>query len=146
MVREGEITFTGVSSLKRPCSVTNKVVLGDLRIVPIIAIDFSMGNLTFGRDINLHQIDLSKPNEYRDLILMIAASYSNCTNLPMFGYGAKTSKQSTKPAAIFPVSRSVRNPFTPNDQETIEIRYQTILEQIEMTLPVNLNPLLLFFK
>jgi hypothetical protein len=78
--------------LKRPCSVTNKIVSGDLRIVPIIAIDFSMGNLTFGRDVNLHQIDLSKPNEYRDLIMMIATSYSNCTNLPMFGYGAKTSK------------------------------------------------------
>lgn len=69
-----------------------------------------------------------KQNDYRDLIHMIASSYQNVTNLPMFGYGAKTSKLSTKPAPIFPISRSVRNPFTPNDEETIDIRYETILE------------------
>jgi hypothetical protein len=73
-------------------------------------------------------------------------SYHNVSNLPMFGYGAKTSKLSTKPAPIFPISRSIRDPFTPNDDETIDISYQAILEQIEMTLPVNLNPLLMFFK
>jgi hypothetical protein len=44
------------------------VVSGDLRIVPIIAIDFSMGNLTFGRDLNLHNADLKKQNDYRDLV------------------------------------------------------------------------------
>lgn len=50
-------------------------------------------------------------------------SYNNVTNLPIFGYGAKTSPVSQKPAPVFPLSRSIRNPFTPNDDETLDIVY-----------------------
>lgn len=63
-----EVTFLGQTTLQRPFSVVQTVVSGDIRIVPIIAIDFSMGNLTFDRDINLHTADLKKNNSYRDYI------------------------------------------------------------------------------
>lgn len=63
---------------------------GDLRVVPIIAIDFSMGNLTFGEDLSLHNTDPRVPNDYRDLLAMIGESYANVTNLAIFGFGAKT--------------------------------------------------------
>jgi hypothetical protein len=52
---------------------------------------------------------------------MIASSYSNVTNLPLFGFGAKTSKFSPQAAAIFPVTRNIRNPFISNDEDTIDI-------------------------
>ena len=48
---------------------------GDLRVVPIIAIDFSMGNLTFGEDLSLHNTDPRVANDYRDLLAMIGSSY-----------------------------------------------------------------------
>ncbi len=123
-------------------SVIESIVTEDLRVVPIIAIDFSMGNLTFGRDVNLHQPNTNKQNDYRDLMQMIALSYSNVTNLPIFGYAAKTSNFSQKGAPIFPLSRYIRNPFTSNDDETIDNVYQNVLEKIEMSLPVNLKPIL----
>ena len=59
-------------------------------MVPIIAIDFSMGNLTFEEDLSLHNADPKVPNDYRDCLKMIASFYSNITNLAVFGYGAKT--------------------------------------------------------
>lgn len=75
----------------RPLSVLSTIVTGDLRVVPIIALDFSLNNLT-GRHGTLHQTDLAhKRNDYLDLIKVISKSFNNITNLPMFGFGAKTS-------------------------------------------------------
>lgn len=54
---------------------------------------------------------------------MIALSYNNFNNIPIFGFGAKTTKKSTKPANVFPLTRSIRNPFVYNDDETIDLCY-----------------------
>ena len=136
----------GQAILKRPISVVSCIHSGDLRVVPIIAIDFSMGNLTFDDNMNLHSTNPQRQNDYRDIIKMIASSYANVTNLPIFGFGAKTSKYSSKPTAMFPMTRSIRNPFTPNDDETLMQTYTDCLSNIEGSLPVNLNTLLGFFK
>jgi hypothetical protein len=47
---------------------------------------------------------------------------------------------------MFPMTRSIRNPFTPNDDETLMQTYTDCLSNIEGSLPVNLNTLLGFFK
>lgn len=122
-----EVTFVGQALLKRPISVVSCIQSGDLRVVPIMAIDFSMGNLTFSDDINLHSTNPDRPNDYRDLVKLIASSYANVTNLPIFGFGAKTSKYSTKATGMFPLTRSIRNPFTPNDDETLMKTYTDCL-------------------
>jgi len=64
---------------------------GDLRVVPILALDFSLNNMS-GRYGNMHIKDTTKRNDYLDLIKLICRSFENITNLPMFGYGAKTSQ------------------------------------------------------
>jgi len=88
--------------------------------VPIVAIDFSLGNLTFGEDSCLHSTNPNKPNDYRDLLHMVSNAYQNILNLPIFGYGAKTSPFATKSSSLFPLSRSIRNPFTPNHTPTLD--------------------------
>lgn len=113
------VIFSGQCLLKRPVSVVQCIKTGDLRVVPIIAIDFSMGNLTFGEDLSLHNTDPKVPNDYRDLLGMIAKSYANVTNLAIFGFGAKTANALKKSTPMFPLTRSIRNPFTPNDPETL---------------------------
>ena len=52
----GETTMyvQSMSQLKLPCSIVSKIQTGDLRVVPIIAVDLSMANLTFDERINLH--------------------------------------------------------------------------------------------
>jgi len=77
---------------------------------------------------------------------MIAGSYANILNLPIFGYGAKTSPYSTKTCQMFPVSRSIRNPFTPNQNQTLDQAYSDCLSMLELSVPVNLTPLFSFFK
>jgi hypothetical protein len=117
-----------------------------LRVVPMIAVDFSMGNITFDSAMNLHSTNPRKPNDYRDLTGMIAQAYGNILNLPIFGYGAKTSKFCSQASPIFPLSRSIRNPFTPNDPDTLMRTYSSCLGDLELSVPVNISPLLLFFK
>jgi len=114
-----KITFFGQCLLKRPVSIVSCIKTGDLRVVPIIAVDFSMGNLTFGEDLSLHNTDPRVPNDYRDLLEMIANSYANVTNLAIFGFGAKTAQALKKSTPMFPLTRSIRNPFTPNEPDTL---------------------------
>ena len=44
---KNQIQFFGQTILKRPHSAVESMKKGDLKVVPIIAIDFSKGNLTF---------------------------------------------------------------------------------------------------
>ena len=114
--------------------------------MPIIAIDFSMGNITFDVSMNLHSTNPKKPNDYRDLIKMIAGTYGNILNIPIFGYGAKTSRFSSKASGMFPLTRSIRNPYTPNDADSLMQTYTDCLSNLELSVPVLISPLLLFFK
>lgn len=70
-----------------------------------MAIDFSMGNLTFDESLSLHCVDPTQPNNYRDIIHMISKSFANITNLAIFGYGSKTSNHCKKSTGMFPLSR-----------------------------------------
>jgi len=51
---------------------------------------------------------------------MLSKTYQNVLNLPIFGFGSKTSSFSSKACHLFPLSRSIRNPFTPNDENSID--------------------------
>ena len=118
-----------------------------MRVVPLIGIDFSLGNLTFENDNTLmHSTNPNKPNNYRNLLRMISHAYRNVLNLPIFGYGGKTSPFSNKTSHFFPLSRSIRNPFTPNDEHTIDQVYQDCLSTLELSLPVNVTPLVNFMR
>lgn len=56
--------------------------------MPVFALDFSEGNI-YNQDQNIHDFKHGT-NPYLQTISMIAGSYSNVTNLPIFGYGATT--------------------------------------------------------
>ncbi len=88
---------------------------GDLRVVPLIAIDFSMGNVHIGNYEFLHHDGSKQPNDYLEITNMVSNSYSNVTNIPIFGYGAKTSSYSPNSTPLFPITRRIRNPFVPNE-------------------------------
>lgn len=77
---------------------------------------------------------------------MIAGSYSNVTNLPIFGYGATTAAVAPQATSLFPLTRKIRNPFVANDIQVIKDVYTDCLNSIEMSMPCYLNSILMFFK
>lgn len=84
-----KITIKGLISSRRAeqPSILKQVTSVDLRVCPMIAIDFSTTNQNEKR----HSQDVQEPNEYREILQSLATSYGNVLNLPVFGYGAKTS-------------------------------------------------------
>ena len=46
-----------------------------LDIVPIIAIDFSLSNLTFDERKCIHSVNEDNQNEYRDLLTAVSKAY-----------------------------------------------------------------------
>ena len=140
------MTVRAPAKLERPLSTVGLIQSGDLRVVPLVGIDFSLGNLTFEDNTVLHSTNPNKPNDYRSLLRMLSHSYRNILNLPIFGYGSKTSTFSNKTSHLFPLSRSIRNPFTPNDESSIDQTYSDCLSTLELSVPVNLTPLMNFFK
>lgn len=46
-----------------------------LDIVPILAIDFSMSNLTFDDRKCIHSVNEDNQNEYRDLIIAVSKAF-----------------------------------------------------------------------
>lgn len=140
------ISICAPASLKRPISMVKLIQSGDLRVIPLIAVDFSLGNLTFTDNTCLHSTNFKKQNDYRDLIQLISHSFANVNNLPVFGYGAKTNATAPKACSFFPLSRSIRNPFTPNISEILDKQYTDCLSSLELSVPVNLGPTVDFFK
>lgn len=68
------------------------------------------------------------------------------TNLAIFGYGAKTSIYCKKSTGMFPLSRNIRNPFIANSKQALDEAYAKCVNSVEMSLPINLNAVLQFFK
>ncbi len=46
-----------------------------LEIVPIVAVDFSLSNLTFDDRKCIHSVNEDKMNEYRDVLTAISKAY-----------------------------------------------------------------------
>lgn len=127
--------------MKRSLSTTPYIQSGDLRVVPMFAIDFSLANLTFEEGTCMHSTNPNKPNDYRDLLQMLTGCYRNVLNLPVFGYGAKTSPHATKASPMFPLSRAIRNPFVTNQAAQLDQIYSDCLSMLELSVPVNLTPI-----
>jgi hypothetical protein len=114
----------------------------DLKVCPIFAIDFSTANQNEKR----HSTDIQEPNEYRDLMQGVASSYGNILNLPVFGFGAKTSPFLDVASQLFPLTRTIRNPYAPNDSQVLNETYNECLSQLIQHRPANLSPIFMFLK
>lgn len=66
--KHSEVVLKPPIMMKRPLSTIGLIQSGDLRVVPMIAVDFSLGNLTFEENTCLHSTNPNKPNDYRDLL------------------------------------------------------------------------------
>lgn len=105
-----------------------------------------MGNVHIGNFEFLHHDGSKQPNDYLEITNMVSNSYSNVTNIPIFGYGAKTSSYSPNSTPLFPITRRIRNPFVPNDPTALSQSYFECLSAIEMSEPCNLNAIITLLK
>ncbi len=67
-------------------------IRNNLNIVPIIAVDYSLANLTFDeRGYCLHSLKPGQPNDYIDVLKLVYESFQMFSEFSLaFGFGART--------------------------------------------------------
>ena len=71
----GKALFTGPIQSESYISLLEFFDISHIQVVPMIAIDFSLANLTFNDDQCLHSTKIEKQNDYRDIVKAISESF-----------------------------------------------------------------------
>jgi hypothetical protein len=109
-----------------------------LEIVPIIAVDFSLSNLTFDERKCIHSINEENPNEYRDLITAVSKAFRQVSPTSLFyGFGANSVAKVTEVSDMFVGTGDLLNPVVMTDH--LEHAYYTCLKRVELNLPVHIS-------
>ena len=88
---KGEMHFRNCS-LRNFYSFIDLHVKNGLNIVPVIAVDFSLANLTFDENqYCLHTLKPGAPNDYVDALRRVTAAFKNFSQFTLgYGVGART--------------------------------------------------------
>ena len=90
----------------------------DIKVIPVIAIDYSLSNLTFDSKRQLiHTQKESEDNDYRSILNHILKVYKNLAPFVMgFGMGGKTYPKQQNASDIFSLTGNMFNPILNKDQ------------------------------
>jgi len=91
----------------------DQVFRSKLNIVPVIGVDFSLGNLTMNDDsFCLHTLKPGVQNEYLNAFKSIDKAFRPFSSFQMaYGYGAKTIPTSSKVCDLFSMTGDFQDPF-----------------------------------
>jgi len=114
----------------------------NINIIPVIAIDYSLSNLTFDQNKQLiHTLKEGEDNDYITILKKISKVYKNLSPFMMgFGMGGKTLPKQQNASDIFSLSGNMFNPIFEN-ADLIE-RYADVFKKIKVSLPINYSPVL----
>lgn len=79
-------------SLRNHFTFFDLIIKNDLNIVPVIAVDYSLANLTFDENqYCIHTLKPGAPNDYVDALKRISGCYKNFSKFMLaYGFGART--------------------------------------------------------
>lgn len=112
-----------------------------INIVPIIAIDYSLSNLTFDDQKCIHSLKKGANNDYISVIEHITNAYQNIsTHMLGFGMGARTIPKKGETSNWFSLTGNIFNPVIKKDK--LFEHYGATLKRVELSLPVNYHNIL----
>lgn len=111
-------------------------------MIPVIAIDYSLGNLTFDQKRQLiHTLKKGEDNDYISILNHILKVYKNLTPYVIgFGMGGKTLPKQQNASDIFSLSGNMFNPIVEKD-DLLE-KYAEVFQKIKVSLPINHCPVM----
>ncbi|CAI2387430.1 unnamed protein product [Moneuplotes crassus] len=114
----------------------------DLHVVPIIAVDYSLGNLTFDMDKKcLHTLKKGEENDYISILSQIKKIYQHlCPYVLGYGMGGKTVPKQQNASDLFALSGDMFDPIVERDQ--LVEKYSEVFSKIQLSLPINYSPVL----
>lgn len=90
-----------------------------LNLVPIVAIDFSLANLTFNESCYvLHTLKQGVPNDYLDVLRLVQNSFNKFSKFSLgYGFGARTIEGEGPASDLISMTGNLLNPFIDNTLE-----------------------------
>jgi len=120
-----------------PILTLGSILYSDLKIVPIIAVDCSLGNLTFDTLKCMHHFDKNRPNYYIEALSAIESRVAPFyTKMLGYGFGAKVIPKKTRLSSCFALNGNIFDPTMKNKEELLASYIKTI-KSVELCLPVN---------
>jgi len=115
------------------------ILFGGTKFVPIIAVDCSLGNLTFDNLTCMHHFDKTKPNYYIEALKVIESRITPFySKLFAYGFGANVNPKKEKASNCFSLTGNIFNPAVENKEELIE-SYMKTIKSVTLSLPVNFS-------
>ena len=113
------------------------MIKNDLNIVPIVAIDFSLANLTFDESqYCIHTLKSGAQNDYVEAIKRITATYKHFSKFMLaYGYGARTVAGEGPACNLFSMTGDFRDPVVHTEEELIN-SYASTIKSVRLWLPV----------
>ena len=112
-----------------------------INIIPVLAIDFSLSNLTFDDKKCIHTTKAGVQNDYKEIIDALTHGYKHLSKYMMgYGIGARTIPKIGETSDCFSVSGDIFNPFF-NLEDLYEM-YKDSLKRCELSMPINYHKVL----
>ena len=114
----------------------------NLNVIPVVAIDYSLSNLTFDTKKQLiHTLKKDEDNDYLSVLNHILKVYQNLSPFVIgFGMGGKTLPKQQNASNIFALSGNIFNPIV--EKEQLIEKYAEVFEKIKVSLPINHAPVM----
>lgn len=130
------------SSLQPIFSFLDYKINLNLNVIPVIAIDYSLSNLTFDAKKQLiHSLKKDEDNDYISVLNHILKVYQNLSPFVIgFGMGGKTIPKQQNASNVFALSGNMFNPII--EKEQLIEKYAEVFEKIKVSLPINHAPVM----
>ena len=114
-----------------------------LNLVPIVAVDYSLANLTFNESCYcLHSLKPGQPNDYLDVLRRVFRSYTKFSDFMLsYGFGARTVKGDGPACNLFSMTGDFMDPFIDGEEQLIN-SYGGTLKSVKLALPVNFKDII----
>jgi len=120
-----------------PIITLGNILFSDTKFIPIIAVDCSLGNLTFDSLKCMHHFDKIRPNYYIEALKAIESKITPFySKMFAYGFGAKIIPKKTKLSSCFSLNGNIFDPTLKNQEELVNSYIKTI-KSVELCLPVN---------
>jgi hypothetical protein len=133
----GKIKLTNCAS-RRFYTFFDLRLRNQLNIVPIIAVDYSLANLTFEEgQYCIHTLKEGAPNDYVDSLKGIYNAFEALSRFTVaYGFGACTVPGDGPACNLFSLTGDFADPYVTSAQELIN-SYSGTIKNVRLALPVN---------
>lgn len=114
-----------------------------LNLVPIIAVDYSLANLTFDESCYcMHSLKPGQPNDYSEALKRVHRAYKGFSEYMLaYGFGARTVKGEGPACNLFSMTGDFMDPFIDNEDQLLN-SYSGTLKSVKLALPVQFRDII----